>query len=66
VEENAQDINDDKNSVASSNNDEVKHQNKRTRRSHQAKKTSKVEPNEIPGEQKKSHVSAVPEGKAKR
>jgi hypothetical protein len=66
VEENAQDIADDKNNVGSSNNDEIKHQNKRAKRIHQEKKTSKMEPNELPGEQKKSHVSAVSEGKAKK
>jgi hypothetical protein len=65
VVENAQEITADKGNMGSSNIDEIKHKNKRAKRSHQEKKTSKLERNDIPGGQKKSHVSAVAGGKAK-
>jgi hypothetical protein len=65
VEENAQDIADDKNNVKSSNNDEIVHPNKSITRSHQNEKTSVMQHNEITGEQK-SHISAVQEGEVKK
>jgi len=60
VEERAPDIADDKNNVKSSNNNEIVHLNKSATMSHQEKKTSDVEHNDITGEQK-SHISAIQE-----
>jgi hypothetical protein len=65
VEENAQDIADDKNNVKSSNNNGIVHLNKRTTGSHQKEETSDVQHSEITGGQK-SHISAVHEGEVKK
>jgi hypothetical protein len=65
VEENAQDEADDKNNVKSSNNKVSVHLNKRARMSQQEEKTSDMEHSKITGE-KKSHISAVHEGEAKK
>lgn len=51
MEENAQDVADDKNNVKSSNNNnEIVHLNERATMSHQEEKTSDMEHNEITGE----------------
>jgi len=64
VEENAQDVADDKNNVKSSNNNEIVHLTERATMSRQEEKTSDMERNEITGEQK-SHIIAVQEGEVK-
>ena len=64
MEENAEVIADDKNNMKFSNNDEIIYLDKRATRSHQEKKTSDVEHNELRGEQK-SHIIAVHEREAK-
>jgi hypothetical protein len=51
VEENAQNIAEDKNNVKSSNDVKIVHLNKRATKIHQVEKTSDVEGNEITGEQ---------------